>query len=362
MMMMADYRSCRYEPSLHTFNGGNPLGPVDVSEGQHLTDLSSYPHGGSSSQESYHYGHAAQPYHRAPGYERPYSSDLYQYHSPTNSPRTYGPTAPSTVSPIDQRPGGARCRTLKDRPFITSSLKEDNKKDRLDSMDSDGTSIKEEPSEDGSEKHSSTCGSPKSEDDDDMNPHTPEEGDEHVPHVLAPGYHGPNRRCLLWACKACKRKTVTVDRRKAATMRERRRLRKVNEAFEALKRRTCPNPNQRLPKVEILRNAIEYIESLEDLLHGNRMAVGPRVDDHCNDNGSTSGSSDYMTVNSPQFYAEKLHHIGEQHNGYSHTNGYEQQSSNGVSSLDCLSLIVESISSQGSSHMLNGMPPGERPL
>lgn len=33
-----------------------------------------------------------------------------------------------------------------------------------------------------------------------------------------------------------------------------------------LKRRTSTNPNQRLPKVEILRNAIEYIESLEDLL------------------------------------------------------------------------------------------------
>jgi hypothetical protein len=75
------------------------------------------------------------------------------------------------------------------------------------------------------------------------------------------------RRCLLWACKACKRKTVTIDRRKAATMRERRRLRKVNEAFDTLKRRTCPNPSQRLPKVEILRNAIEYIENLEDLLH-----------------------------------------------------------------------------------------------
>jgi myogenic factor 5 len=73
-------------------------------------------------------------------------------------------------------------------------------------------------------------------------------------------------RCLLWACKACKRKTVTVDRRKAATVRERRRLRRVNEAFETLKRRTCSNPSQRLPKVEILRNAMEYIDNLEDLL------------------------------------------------------------------------------------------------
>ena len=83
------------------------------------------------------------------------------------------------------------------------------------------------------------------------------------------------RRCLLWACKACKRKTVTVDRRKAATMRERRRLRKVNEAFETLKRRTCPNPSQRLPKVEILRNAIEYIENLEDLLHSSGVSSRP---------------------------------------------------------------------------------------
>jgi len=93
-------------------------------------------------------------------------------------------------------------------------------------------------------------------------------GDITTPHVLAPGSqeHGPDRHCLLWACKACKKKTVTVDRRKAATMRERRRLRRVNEAFDALKKRTCPNPTQRMPKVEILRNTIVYIEGLEGLL------------------------------------------------------------------------------------------------
>ncbi|KAF1764547.1 hypothetical protein GCK72_004496 [Caenorhabditis remanei] len=59
---------------------------------------------------------------------------------------------------------------------------------------------------------------------------------------------------------------LSVDRRKAATMRERRRLRKVNEAFEVVKQRTCPNPNQRLPKVEILRSAIDYINTLERML------------------------------------------------------------------------------------------------
>lgn len=90
-------------------------------------------------------------------------------------------------------------------------------------------------------------------------------------HVLEPfsrHLDGQTKRtCLTWACKACKKKSVAVDRRKAATLRERRRLRKVNEAFEVLKRCTTANTNQRLPKVEILRNAIEYIENLEDLLH-----------------------------------------------------------------------------------------------
>lgn len=94
-------------------------------------------------------------------------------------------------------------------------------------------------------------------------------------HVIAPGSHG---QCLLWACKACKKKTMQVDRRKAATMRERRRLRKVNEAFETLKRRTCTNANQRMPKVEILRTAIDYIENLEEMLQHNGVLFPLRVD------------------------------------------------------------------------------------
>lgn len=61
------------------------------------------------------------------------------------------------------------------------------------------------------------------------------EHDDHVPHVLAPHSHShgsAQRRCLPWACKACKRKSVTIDRRKAATMRERRRLKKVSASCE----------------------------------------------------------------------------------------------------------------------------------
>ncbi|XP_072529610.1 myogenic factor 6 [Salminus brasiliensis] len=91
-------------------------------------------------------------------------------------------------------------------------------------------------------------------------------GEEHVPAPpgLQPHCEG---HCLIWACKICKRKCAPNDRRKAATLRERRRLKKINEAFDALKKKTVPNPNQRLPKVEILRSAINYIEKLQDLLH-----------------------------------------------------------------------------------------------
>ncbi|XP_066999026.1 transcription factor SUM-1 [Anabrus simplex] len=163
--------------------------------------------------------------------------------------------------------------------------------------------------------------------------------EQHVPHVLA----GHQRRCLLWACKACKRKTVTVDRRKAATLRERRRLRKVNEAFEMLKRRTCSNPNQRLPKVEILRNAIDYIESLESLLQGQHQAHGPGL-------AGQHGSADCATAGSPTLLAERIQQFSDSLNRFAPFNGFEGQQGNGTSasdatsSLDCLSLIVESIS------------------
>lgn len=57
-------------------------------------------------------------------------------------------------------------------------------------------------------------------------------------HTLAPRcMAGKNRPCLTWACKACKKKNVTVDRRKAATLRERRRLRKVLRESKVCRRR-----------------------------------------------------------------------------------------------------------------------------
>lgn len=112
-------------------------------------------------------------------------------------------------------------------------------------------------------------------------------------HVRAPSGHHQAGRCLLWACKACKRKTTNADRRKAATLRERRRLSKVNDAFETLKRCTSANPNQRLPKVEILRNAISYIESLQALLRGSGQEDGfyPVLEHYSGDSDASSPRS-----------------------------------------------------------------------
>ncbi|RCN35406.1 Helix-loop-helix DNA-binding domain protein [Ancylostoma caninum] len=84
-------------------------------------------------------------------------------------------------------------------------------------------------------------------------------------------------------------------------MRERRRLRKVNEAFEIVKQRTCPNPNQRLPKVEILRSAIEYITKLETMLHAEGKMTKIMAQNQMAMHGHTGG--DYLPSTSAQFPA-----------------------------------------------------------
>ncbi|XP_078583298.1 myogenic factor 5-like [Branchiostoma floridae x Branchiostoma japonicum] len=122
---------------------------------------------------------------------------------------------------------------------------------------------------------------------------------ESAGHVPAPAAaaHGPGR-CLMWACKTCRsRKASRHDRRKAATMRERRRLVKVNEAFEVLKKKTHMKPNQKTPKVDILRNAIAYIEQLHQTLRdGQENSAGQSADSPA---ASPGACSDGMDLNSP---------------------------------------------------------------
>ncbi|XP_053305595.1 myoblast determination protein 1 [Spea bombifrons] len=164
-------------------------------------------------------------------------------------------------------------------------------------------------------------------------------------HVRAPSGHHQAGRCLLWACKACKRKTTNADRRKAATMRERRRLSKVNEAFETLKRCTSTNPNQRLPKVEILRNAIRYIESLQSLLRDQEDNYYPVLEHYSGDSDASSPRSNcsdgMMDFTGPPC------NIRRRESYYNDTPNDTRHGKNSViSSLDCLSSIVERISTE----------------
>ncbi|KAG5830880.1 myogenic factor 6 [Anguilla anguilla] len=169
-------------------------------------------------------------------------------------------------------------------------------------------------------------------------------GEEHV--LPPPGLqsHGPGQ-CLIWACKTCKRKSAPTDRRKAATLRERRRLKKINEAFEALKRKTVPNPSQRLPKVEILRSAISYIEKLQDLLH--------TLDQQENlpDKDSFHYSMKEHHVSNTEYQGRKSCHNWQNIADHSNVPMTIQREgtaveSSGSSSLRRLSSIVDSISSE----------------
>ncbi|KAJ8392275.1 hypothetical protein AAFF_G00076390 [Aldrovandia affinis] len=168
-------------------------------------------------------------------------------------------------------------------------------------------------------------------------------GEEHVaaPPGLWPHYSG---QCLSWACKACKRKSASTNRRKAATLRERRRLRKINEAFEALKRKTVPNPSQKLPKVEILRSAIGYIEKLQDLLQ--TLDEQERAQEKDRFNRGTKGR------HIPNFENCR----GEiSHSWQTMTNQREGRAveSSATSSLRHLSSIVASISTEGPREVLS---------
>ncbi|XP_063145463.1 myoblast determination protein 1 [Candoia aspera] len=168
-------------------------------------------------------------------------------------------------------------------------------------------------------------------------------------HIRAPSGHHQAGRCLLWACKACKRKTTNADRRKAATMRERRRLSKVNEAFETLKRCTSTNPNQRLPKVEILRNAIRYIESLQALLREQEDVYYPVLEHYSGDSDASSPRSNcsdgMLDYSGPPCSSRRRSSYDSSY--YSETlSDSKQGKSSVVSSLDCLSSIVERISTE----------------
>ncbi|XP_018611546.1 myogenic factor 6 [Scleropages formosus] len=168
-------------------------------------------------------------------------------------------------------------------------------------------------------------------------------GEEHV--LAPPGLQQHCAgQCLIWACKVCKRKSAPTDRRKAATLRERRRLKKINEAFEVLKKKTVPNPSQRLPKVEILRSAINYIEKLQDLLHS--LDEQERIVE--NDPLHCSVKDQHMPDTG--HFGEKTYHSWKNISDHSSVPMMSQREgvteSSASSSLRRLSSIVDSISNE----------------
>ncbi|XP_036978366.1 myogenic factor 5 isoform X2 [Acanthopagrus latus] len=187
----------------------------------------------------------------------------------------------------------------------------------------------------------------------DFGPGMELDGSEEDEHVRVPGAPHQPGHCLQWACKACKRKSNFVDRRRAATMRERRRLKKVNHAFEALRRCTSANPSQRLPKVEILRNAIQYIESLQDLLREQVENYYGLPGESSSEPGSplSSCSDGMVDSNSPVWQQLNTNYSSS----YSYVkNDTLGDKAAGASSLECLSSIVDRLSSAETSC---GQPP-----
>ncbi|MBN3323094.1 MYOG protein, partial [Atractosteus spatula] len=166
---------------------------------------------------------------------------------------------------------------------------------------------------------------------------------------LSPQEHCPGQ-CLPWACKICKRKSVTMDRRKAATLREKRRLKKVNEAFEALKRSTLMNPNQRLPKVEILRSAIQYIERLQALVSSLNQQDREQGGLHYRGSGSQRVSSSSEQGSGSTCCSSPEWSSPSDHCGHAFSNNPEDllnEDSSEQPNLRSLSSIVDSITVEG---------------
>ncbi|XP_060533677.1 protein Fer3-like [Cylas formicarius] len=74
--------------------------------------------------------------------------------------------------------------------------------------------------------------------------------------------------------KKPRRRVATIAQRRAANIRERRRMFNLNEAFDKLRRKVPTFAyEKRLSRIETLRLAITYISFMTELLHGHPMDV-----------------------------------------------------------------------------------------
>lgn len=80
---------------------------------------------------------------------------------------------------------------------------------------------------------------------------------------------GPGSTNSSSSHKKTRRRVATVAQRRAANIRERRRMFNLNEAFDKLRRKVPTFAyEKRLSRIETLRLAITYISFMAELLHG----------------------------------------------------------------------------------------------
>ncbi len=81
--------------------------------------------------------------------------------------------------------------------------------------------------------------------------------------------HKPSANSNSSATKKTRRRVATLAQRRAANIRERRRMFNLNEAFDKLRRKVPTFAyEKRLSRIETLRLAITYISFMNELLGG----------------------------------------------------------------------------------------------
>ncbi|XP_061399658.1 protein Fer3-like [Musca vetustissima] len=81
--------------------------------------------------------------------------------------------------------------------------------------------------------------------------------------------------------KKVRRRTASLAQRRAANIRERRRMLNLNEAFDKLRPKVPTFAyEKRLSRIETLRLAITYIGFMQDLLNGTENTQKPRTEDY----------------------------------------------------------------------------------
>ena len=111
--------------------------------------------------------------------------------------------------------------------------------------------------------------------------------------------------------KRKRRRIITADQRRAANVRERRRMSHLNDAFDGLRKRVPTFAyEKKLSRIETLRLAVTYIRFMADLL--GTLDGGTRVAYDVMSHGSVDGGARYGDGAYPSVgvHCDDFHHVG----------------------------------------------------